>query len=75
LSESHSDAQKAVKAKMDLGDFHMRRGEFDPAIAAYQQGLKLDPSNSLLRQKLAQAIKACKLENQIMDMHMKCGAP
>jgi hypothetical protein len=59
---------------MTMGDFHVTRGEYDDAIASYQKGLKLDPSNSLLLQKLEAGIKACKKENAILNEGMKCGS-
>jgi hypothetical protein len=58
-----------------MGDFHVSRGEYDDAISSYQQGMKLDSSNSDLRLKLDNAIKACKRENAVMNEGMKCGAP
>jgi tetratricopeptide (TPR) repeat protein len=57
-----------------LGDFHLGRGEYDDAIASYEEGLKLDPSNAALRQKLDGAIKACKKENAILNEGLNCGA-
>ncbi len=60
---------------VQLGDFHLGRGEYDDAISAYQQGLKLDPSNAALRQKLDGAIKSCKQENAVLNTGHKCGAP
>jgi tetratricopeptide (TPR) repeat protein len=64
---------KAIKAKMTMGDFHYGRGEYDDAIANYEEGLKLDPSNADLRQKLDVAIKACKKESAILNEGFKCG--
>jgi len=66
--------QKAVRAAMTMGDFHLGRGEYDDAIASYQKGLRLDPSNSLLLQKLEAGIKACKKENAILNEGLKCGS-
>jgi tetratricopeptide (TPR) repeat protein len=60
---------------VQMGDFHSSRGEYDDAISAYQQGLKLDPSNAALRQKLDNAIKSCKQENAVLNTSHKCGAP
>jgi hypothetical protein len=56
------------------GDYHSKRGEYDDAIAYYEEGLKLDPSNTELRQKLGETIKACKMENAIMNEGLRCGA-
>lgn len=44
-------------------------------LMAYQEGLKLDPSNSALRQKLQNANKACNQENEILQTQMNCGTP
>lgn len=64
-----------IKKRISDGDYHLRRGEFDQAIASYQEGWKLDPSNALLRKKLDGAIQACKQENAVEALHLKCGAP
>ena len=69
----HADAS-AINTKMKLGDLHLQRGEYDDAITAYQEGLKLDPSNRELRQKLQLTIKTCKQENAILGVTFKCGA-
>ena len=65
---------KAVKSTITLGDFHLQRGEYDDAISSYQRGLQLDPSNSVLRQKLAGAINTCKIESKILGESFRCGA-
>ena len=65
--------QKAIKGKISLGDFHYKRGEYDDAIGSYQEGLNLDPSDAVLRQKLEETIKACKKENAILQEGFKCG--
>ncbi len=65
---------KAVKSTITLGDFHLGRGEYDDAISSYQRGLQLDPSNSVLQQKLDGAIKACKKENAILNEGLSCGS-
>jgi serine/threonine protein kinase len=62
-----------IKAKITLGDFHLGRGEYDSAIASYQDGLQLDPNNAELREKLAKAIQACKKENAILNEGLSCG--
>jgi hypothetical protein len=56
------------------GDYHSKRGEYDDAIASYEEGLKLDPSNTELRQKLVETIKTCKTENAVMGESLRCGA-
>jgi serine/threonine-protein kinase len=64
----------AVKGKITLGDFHLKRFEYDDAIAAYREGLALDPTNAELNQKLNQTIKVCKEEKAILkDEGFKCG--
>ena len=65
---------KAVKSAITLGDFHLGRGEYDDAIANFQKGLQLDPSNSVLRQKLDRAIQACRKENAILNEGLSCGS-
>ena len=57
-----------------MGDFHLRRGEYDDAIASYEEGLRLDPSNSALRQKLNGAVRACQKDNLVLNEGLKCGA-
>ena len=64
--------QRAVKGKITLGDFDLGRGEYHDAIIQYQEGLKLDPSNSVLHQKLDGAIKACNAEKQILKPELNC---
>jgi serine/threonine-protein kinase len=65
---------KEVKSKLTLGTWHLGRGEYDDAIASFREGLKLDPSNAELRQKLDATITACKKENDILNEGFKCGA-
>lgn len=62
-----------IKGKITLGDFNLRRGDYDQAIAAYREGLALDPNNTVLQTKLEGAIKACKAENAIMKEGLSCG--
>ncbi len=68
------EVAKAVKGDISLGNFHYSRGEYDDAIDAYRQGLKLDPNNAELRQKLNETINACKKENAILGESFKCGS-
>lgn len=63
-----------MKGDISLGNFHYSRGEYDDAIDAYRQGLKLDPNNAELRQKLNETINACKKENAILGESFKCGS-
>ena len=65
---------KQVKSSITLGDFHLQRGEYDEAIASFQRGLQLDPSNSGLRQKLENAVRACRKENAILNEGLSCGS-
>ena len=53
-----------VKGKITMGTWHLKRGEYDKAIASFQEGLRIDPSNAELRQALQEAIKECKILNQ-----------
>ena len=45
----------------------MKRGEYDSAVAAYQEGLNLDPSNQDLRDKLDKTKKARDIEKKILQ--------
>jgi predicted negative regulator of RcsB-dependent stress response len=56
-----------------LGDFLFKRGDYDKAIAAYEEGLQKDSSNAELRQKLEQAIRVCKTERATLGEPFKCG--
>ena len=64
---------KPLPSPVWMGDFHVRRGEYDDAIASYQEGLRLDPSNAYIRQKLDFAINACKRATAILPDGFKCG--
>ncbi len=65
---------KAIQAKITMGRFHQRRGEYDEAIDEYRQGLKLDPNNAEIQKLLQETINACKRENAILGEGLKCGA-
>jgi hypothetical protein len=65
--------QPEVKGRLTMGKFLRGRGEYDEAIASFQEGLKLDPSNAELRQELDNTIKTCKRENTILNEGLKCG--
>ena len=67
------DATK-VKGKITLGNFYFKNGQYDEAIATFQEGLQLDPSNAELQNQLAKALKACQTENKIGG-NFKCGGP
>jgi hypothetical protein len=56
-----------------MGIFHAGRSEYDAAITNFQDGLRLDPSNAELRQKLEETIRVCKKENAILNEGLKCG--
>jgi tetratricopeptide (TPR) repeat protein len=66
---------RAVGEKISLGDFHLHRGEYDDAIAAYRKGLELGPANAQLIQKLKAVIQTCQKEKAILGGDMKCGVP
>ena len=48
-----------------LGDFHLNRGEYDQAIAAYQKALKLVPIHTGARRKLNRARRAQAAEKRL----------
>ncbi|MBZ5671185.1 MAG: protein kinase [Acidobacteriia bacterium] len=56
-----------VKSAITQGDFFLKRGEYDSAINAYQEGLNLDPSNQQLRDKLEQTKKARDIERRVLQ--------
>jgi hypothetical protein len=60
---------------VDQGDFHLRRGEYDEAMHAYQVALKANPGNAAIKKKLDAAVTACKQESVTLNENMKCGAP
>ena len=64
-----------IRAKITMGNFYLSRAEYDDAIAAYEDGLKLDPSNTDLRLKLDQAIRDCMTERAAFDGNLRCGGP
>jgi len=64
---------KKAKMKFSMGDFHLRRGEYADAVAAYEEGLRLDPFNDVVPQKIALAIRECKEENKVMGESLDCG--
>jgi len=68
------DLTRQINATITLGDFHLGRGEYDDAIASYQKGLQLDPSNAVLKNKLDGAINTCKTESKILSESFKCGS-
>jgi serine/threonine-protein kinase len=49
---------KQINAAKTEGDLFYENGEYDNAIAAYQKGLKLDPKNAELLQKIQKARNA-----------------
>ncbi len=66
--------RRAEASAAALGDFHLKRSEYDEAIAAYQKALSRYPSNLDLRRKLANAIAICKKENALLNAGFRCGA-
>jgi cytochrome c-type biogenesis protein CcmH/NrfG len=57
---------KKVKAAITLGDSYLKDGKYDDAIKAYQDGLKLDPSNPDLLDRMERAKKAKAVEEKIL---------
>jgi serine/threonine-protein kinase len=56
-----------VRSQITQGEFFLKRGEYDNAINAFQEGLNLDPSNQELREKLDKAKKAREVERKILQ--------
>jgi tetratricopeptide (TPR) repeat protein len=61
-----------VKAKLTLGNWHLGRGEYDAAIASFEEGLRLDPKNVELNQALQKTVRACKTEVAAGTADAKC---
>ena len=71
--KEHAVDQIAVKQQLAWGRYHLGRGEYDEAIAAFEKGVALDPSNPDIRQQLKKAINACKAERGVLGRGLKCG--
>jgi tetratricopeptide (TPR) repeat protein len=56
---------KKVTAAIKMGDFYFDRGEYEPAINEYQQGLNADPTNRELKSKLVRARGAKSAEERL----------
>jgi serine/threonine protein kinase len=56
-----------IRSWITQGDFFLKRGEYDSAINAYEQGLNLDPTNQDLREKLDKTRKARDIERKILQ--------
>ncbi|MBI1983749.1 MAG: tetratricopeptide repeat protein [Acidobacteria bacterium] len=58
---------KEVSGALTLGNFYLDRGEYEKAIAEFQKGLRLDPSNSKLQESLKRAQRAKAAEERILQ--------
>jgi hypothetical protein len=57
---------KKIKGAITEGDFWFNRYQYDDAIKAYREGLKLDSTNTELRQKMERAKKAKATEARVL---------
>jgi serine/threonine protein kinase len=57
---------KKIKGAITLGDFYFKDGKYADAIKAYQEGLKLDPANPELLDRVQRAKKAQAAEEKIL---------
>jgi serine/threonine protein kinase len=57
---------KAVKAATAMGDLFYDRGDYDSAIGEYQKGLRADPANTTLQNKIQAAKKAKAAEERLL---------
>jgi serine/threonine protein kinase len=57
---------KRIKGAITEGDFWFNRYQYDDAIKAYGEGLKLDPANTELLQKMERAKKAKAAEERVV---------
>ncbi len=55
-----------VSEALTMGNFYLERGEYDHAIAEYQRGLQLDPTNQQLLEQLQRARRAKTAEQRIL---------
>jgi len=58
---------KKIKAALSMGDVFYKRGEYDAAISALEEGLRLDPNNPQLRQNLDMVKKAKAAEQRVLQ--------
>jgi len=63
---------KVIQPLITEGDVMYRRADYDAALGAYQQGLKLDPANSILKEKYTVAKRACMTEKAAGTTTSKC---
>ena len=56
---------KLLNAALQQGDIYYENGQYDNAIREYEKGLKLDPSNALLRQRIRRARTAKATEESL----------
>jgi serine/threonine protein kinase len=57
---------RAVKAAIAMGDLYYDRGDYDSAISEYQKGLRADPTNKTLQNKIQNAKKAKAAEERLL---------
>ena len=57
---------KKVRAAITLGDFSRNEGNYEEAIKAYSEGLKLDPKNPDLLRGIERARKAKEAEDKVL---------
>jgi hypothetical protein len=60
---------KTIAASIKKGDGYMDHGQYAKAIQEFQNGLRLEPTNNVLRQKLNQARAAQAEEQQLGIPH------
>jgi len=58
---------KQISAAITLGNFYLDHGDYDKAIAEFQKGLRLDPSNPTLRESFRRAQRAKAAEERILQ--------
>ncbi len=56
---------KQITAAIKMGDFYFDRGEYDSAVGEYQRGLRLDPTNQVLKAKIDRARRAKSAEEKL----------
>jgi uncharacterized protein HemY len=63
---SAGDAQK-IKEHLAMAQFHLDRGEYDPALQEALSGLRLDPNHGQLRSIASRAAKAKAAEQKYLQ--------
>ena len=56
---------RQINAAVKVGDLLRERGDYDGAIAEYQRGLHLDPTNQVIKDRIERARRAKAAEERV----------